>query len=201
MCFNGASVSIPAVVLLLAPCVCLAAGPAVPPVAERFLKMFDDLRSVEAQPAASRRHIEVAFQEHEINEYLKYSLQATPRPGVESSTLKIFANNYISTVTLVDFDAIERWKPGTIPALLRPILRGKHPVWVDYRFGTSNGTLTFSVEKAYYGDLRLPAILVQQMIAIVAARQPEHYDTGKPLPLPFGLRHLWTEGQALKAAN
>jgi hypothetical protein len=32
------------------------------------------------------------------------------------------------------------------------------------------------VEKAYYGNLRLPAILVQQMIAIVAARQPEHYD-------------------------
>jgi hypothetical protein len=51
------------------------------------------------------------------------------------------------------------------------------------------------VEKAYYQDVRLPAFFVQKMIQIVAERQPEKYDTSKPLPLPFGLRRLWTTSQ------
>ena len=33
-------------------------------------------------------------------------------PGIRSVTVKVFAYNYISTFTAVDFDAIERWKPN-----------------------------------------------------------------------------------------
>jgi hypothetical protein len=178
-----------------------AAEPVPPPVVGKFLAMFDRLRAAEAQPPNTRPHVEVAMPESEINEYMQYSLRATPRPGVESVNIKIFPKNYISTFTVVDFDAIERWKPGTIPTLLRPVLRGKQSVWVDYRFGTSNGALTFSVEKAYYDKVRLPAFLVEKMISIVASRQPEHYDTSKAMPLPFALKNLWTDGQTLKATN
>jgi hypothetical protein len=39
------------------------------------------------------------------------------------------------------------------------------------------------------------------MIQVVASRQPEHYDTSKPMPLPFSLRQMWTEDQVLKANN
>jgi hypothetical protein len=39
------------------------------------------------------------------------------------------------------------------------------------------------------------------MIQIVAARQPEKYDTSKPLPLPFGLRRIWTEEQLTAGEN
>jgi hypothetical protein len=123
---------------------------------------------------------------------MRYSLHATPRPGLDSVTVKIFPQNYVSTFTVVDFDAIERWKPGTIPVVLRP---------VDYRFSAANSKVTFSVEKAYYDSIRLPAFFVGKMIEIVAARQPEHYDTTKPLPLPFGLRNLWTENQTIKGNN
>lgn len=178
-----------------------AGTPAIPPAAERFLGMFAQLREAEAQPPAARRNLTVALQEGEINEYMRYALRTTPRPGIESVTVKIFPKNYVSTFTVVDFDAIERWKPGTIPTLLRPALRGKQSVWVDYRFATANAALTFSVEKAYYGSLRLPAFVVEKMIAIVAARQPERYDTTKPLPLPFHLQRVWTEGQTLRANN
>jgi hypothetical protein len=63
---------------------------------------------------------------------------------------------------------------------------------VDYRFHAEDSRLTFSVEKAYYENIRLPAFFVQRMISIVAARQPEKYDTSKPLPTPFGLKRIQT---------
>lgn len=165
-----------------------AAPAADSPVATKFLALFDQLRQAQEHPAP------VAFQltDTEINEYLRYSLKATPRPGLESVTLKAFPNNYVSTFTVVDFDAVERWKPGTIPSALRPVLKGKKSIWVDYRFQTNNAKVTFSVEKAYYQNVWLPAFFVQKMIQIVAARQPEKYDTSRPLPLPFGLRRVWT---------
>jgi hypothetical protein len=81
---------------------------------------------------------------------------------------------------------VEKWKPGTIPGILRPVLNGKKSIWVDYRFEDDNGKMTFSVEKADYGGLRLPAFFVQEMIKIVAARQRKEYDTSKPMPPPFG---------------
>lgn len=179
----------------------LAADPSVPPVAQKFLALFDELRQAEAQPAASRRHVSFALSEQEINDYMRYALRTTPRPGLDSVTIKIFPQNYVSTFTVVDFDAVERWKPGTIPGILRPVLHGKQSVWVDYRFTAGNSNATFSVEKAYYDKIPLPSFFVQKMIQIVAARQPEHYDASKPLPLPFGLRQVWTEGQIVKGNN
>jgi len=183
-----------------------ADGPAgasdIPPVATKFLGLFDRLRAAD-DPNAKGGHQHVAFQftEAEINEYMQYSLKTLPRPGVQSVTVKIFPKNYVSTFTVVDFDAVEQWKPGTIPKLLRPMLSGKKSVWVDYRFQANDGKGTFTVEKAYYGDVRLPAFVVEKMIEIVASRQPEHYDTSKPLPLPFGLRQVWTTEHTVAGQN
>ena len=39
------------------------------------------------------------------------------------------------------------------------------------------------------------------MIQIVAARQPEKYDTSKPMPIPFGLRKVWTTEQLIYGNN
>lgn len=178
-----------------------AADPSLPPVAQKLLRMFQELREAGAQPAAVRQHVSFALSDREINDYMIYSLRTTPRPGLNSVTVKIFPHNYVSTFTTVDFDAVERWKPGTIPGILRAILHGKQSIWVDYRFTTTNSKITFSVEKAYYGSIRLPAFFVEKMIQIVAARQPEHYDTSKPVAMPFSLRQVWTESQTVKGNN
>ena len=177
------------------------AGASIPPAATKFLNLFRQLRAAEAMPAAARPRVAFAVSATEINEYMKYSLGVTPRPGLDSVTVKVFPANYISTFTVLDFDAVERWKPGTIPLLLKPFLHGKKTIWVDFRFQTASFRATLSVEKAYYNDIRLPAFFVQKAIEIVAARQPEHYDTSKPVPLPFGLRQLWTENQVVKGGN
>lgn len=170
-----------------------ALGAAQPPAVTKMLALFARLQTAQQQKAAGKASpVQFQISESELNGYMSHSLRATPRPGVHSVQVKIFPRNYISTFTVVDFDAVERWKPGTVPALLRPVLNGRKSVWVDYRFRAENGLATFSVEKAYFQSIRLPAYFVEKMIQIVAARQPEKYDTTKPLPLPFGLRRITT---------
>ena len=173
-----------------------------PPVATKFLGLFDQLRTAQEKKAHGE-HQNVAFQfsDSEIDEYMRYSLRVTPRPGLESVTLKVFPQNYISTYTVIDFDAVEHWHPGTIPTLLKPVLNGKKTIWVDYRIQAQNHQLSFSVEKAYYQSIRLPAFFVNKMIQIVAARQPEKYDTSKPMPIPFGLRQIWTSDHTIQGQN
>jgi len=182
----------------------LAAEPTLPPppVAEKVLRLFDQLRAADASRKAGKyQHVSFQLTDAEINEYMRYALKTSARPGVDSVTVKLFPHNYISTFTVIDFDAVERWKPGTIPGILRPVLNGKKSVWVDYRFQADAGRATFSVEKAYYENLRLPAFLVAKMIEIVAAKQPEKYDTSKPLPLPFGLQRISTADHSLMGQN
>jgi hypothetical protein len=180
-----------------------AATEASPPlVVTRFVGLFDRLRAAQMQAAAGvPEHVSFQLTEIEINEYMRYTLRATPRPGLNSVTVKLFPHNYVSTFTVVDFDAVERWRPGTIPAPLRLALNGRKSVWVDCRFQADHSRMTFSVEKAFYQNLRLPAFLVEKMIQIVAARQPEKYDTSKPLPIPFGLRQIWTTEHVIQGEN
>ncbi len=176
-----------------------AVPPARPPAVAKMLDLFGRLRAAPTSAGAER--VQVQLYENEINRYMIYSLGVTPRPGLESVSVKIFPYNYVSTYTVVDFDAVERWKPGTIPTLLKPVLNGKKAIWVDYRFRAENGLATFSVEKAYFQSIRIPAIVVEKMIQIVASRQPEKYDTSRPLPLPFGLRNLSTGTHVINGAN
>ena len=189
-------------VVIITAALALSAADAPPPVAQKFYKLFDDLRAAQADKAKGvNKTVNFQLAEREINDYMVYSLKTTPRPGLQSVTIKLFPQNYISTFTVIDFDAVEKWHPGTIPTLLKPILSGKKSIWVDYRIQADNGQATFSVEKAYYNDIRIPAFVVQKAIHVVAARQPEHYDTDKPLPLPFGLRKVWTGEHQVSGVN
>jgi len=115
--------------------------------------------------------------------------------------VKISGNDSIATLAKVDFDAVERWHPGTIPAALRPVLKGKKSIAIDFHIHADNSALTFTVEKARYEDVALPGIFVEKVIEMVAARQPEKYDTTKPVPLPFGLRKIWTSEKTVQGHN
>jgi hypothetical protein len=182
--------------------------PLVPPAVaggpvERMLGFFDSLRQAGREQAAHRAvpHVEARFADGEVNEYLAYSLKTAPRPGVKSIHIECADGNYIATTVVADLDALERWKPGTIPFALRWALSGIKTLRVDLRFRQPTDRLVgLSVEKAYYQDLRIPALVVQEMMRILAARQPEHYDTNH-LMLPMGLRRMWTTGHTISAMN
>jgi len=179
-----------------------ADGPPPPAIATKFLDLFERLRTAQ-EKSAEGEHQQVAFQlsETEVNDYMRYALKTTPRPGLDSVTVKFFPKDYVSTFTRVDFDAVERWKPGTIPAGLRPILKGKKAISIDCRIHVLDSKMTFTVEKARYEVMALPAFFIEKMIHIVAARQPEKYDTAKPLPLPFGLSKLAISEHLMKGSN
>lgn len=193
------------ILVSLAGALALAAAPVggTSPAVPKVLDLFQRLQTAEQSKAQKKSFDRVQFRltEAEVNEYAQHALRVTPRPGLESLTIKIFPQNYYATFAVVDFDAVERWKPGTIPAVLKPVLTGKKSIRVDYRVEANDGLVTFEVEKAYFGSIRLPAFFVQKVIEIVAARQPEHYDTTKPVPLPFGLRKVWTRDKVVMGEN
>jgi hypothetical protein len=178
------------------------ANPSLPPVAFKIHTIFAQLREAEESGKKGQKQ-PGSFQlsEAEVNEYIKYSLAADPRPGVKNAIVKFFSNNYLSTLVTLDFDAVERWKPGTIPVLLKPILAGQKSIRVDYRFGAHNGLFTFSVEKSYFQNVWIPALVTQKMIEVVLSRQREKVDASKPIPLPFGLKEAWTGNQLLHGQN
>ena len=164
---------------------------------------FDSLRKAGTEQAAHRAvpHVEARFADGEVNEYLTHALKTAPRPGVRSIHIECADGNYIATTVVADLDALDRWKPGTIPLALRWALSGTKSLRVDLRFRqTTDKLVGLSVEKAYYQDLRIPALLVQELMRILAARQPEHYDTNH-LMLPMGLRRMWTTGHTISAMN
>ena len=170
---------------------------------EKMLDFFGRLRKAEAEQAAHRAvpHVETRFSDGEVNEYLAYALKTRPRPGVKSIHVEFANGNYIATTVMADLDALERWKPGTIPGGLRWVLSGTKSLRVDLRFRqTTDKLVGLSVEKAYYQDLRIPALVVEAMMKILAARQPEHYDLNH-LTLPMRLRRMWTTGHTISGMN
>src|SRR5260370_1357753 len=102
-----------------------AASPVQTPAVTKMLNLF---QALQASQSHNSQRVSFSLTESELNEYLSYSLQTVPRPGIRSVAVKVFAYNYISTFTVIDFDAIERWKPGTVPALLRPVLNGNKAI-------------------------------------------------------------------------
>ena len=137
--------------------------------------------------------MEFRLTQEEINDYLVYTLQKTPRPGVESVFVKLYPYNYVSSFLVIDFDAVERARPGTIPFVLRPLLKGKKQVLLDLRFKVQDGLATFDIEKAYYGSSHLPNAFAETLLETVASLQAEQYDVSHPVPLPFGLKQVSTE--------
>jgi hypothetical protein len=173
------------------------------PAVTKVLNLFNSLNQAQAAKAAGQpvQKVNFALTDAEVNEYLRHARTVNPRPGLDNMRVQFYPSNYVATLVTIDFDAVEKFRPGTVPTLLRPILSGKRAVQVDVRLQPANGATTFSVEKASFESIRIPAFVVEQMIAAVASRQKEKYDTTKPVPLPFGLRTISTDQGKVTGAN
>ncbi len=179
------------------------AAQAESPAVTKVLNLFNSLNQAQAAKSAGQPAQKVSFTltDAEVNEYLRHASRVNPRPGLDSMRVQFYPSNYVATLVTIDFDAVEKFRPGTVPTLLRPILSGKRAVQVDIRLQPTAGATTFSVEKASFESIRIPAFVVEQMIAAVGSRQKEKYDTTKPVPLPFGLRTISTDLGKVSGAN
>ena len=167
----------------------------IPPQVHKILNLMDDLR------ATPRKPVDFRLTQEEVNDYLVYSLQKTPRPGVESIFVKFYPHNYLSNFLVIDFDAVERSRPGTIPLVLRPLLKGKKEILFDIRFKVQDALATFDIEKAYYGSVHLPNVFAETLLETIASLQAEQYDLSHPVPLPFGLKQISTDSGVVTGKN
>jgi hypothetical protein len=164
--------------------------------------MLDLLASLWAydRRGRNRQGQQISFEipEGEINDYLAYSLQVVRRPGIEQVTLKLLPHNEVQATAVIDFDAVGHWNPGTVPLRLRPALSGKRAIYLEAQFEAHNGVLNFTLTSAQDSDHKpIPADVAESILRSLGAQQPEQYDTGGPIQLPFGLQRVWTESQML----
>lgn len=171
----------------------------LPPVAPiptpEALKVLDIFSRLQATP---RQPVSFHLSDDEVNRYLVYALQKIPRPGIDSVAMKFFPHNYLSTLTVIDFDAIERWSPGLVPGFLD--LNGKKALWIDLRFTVDKQTMSYAVEKAFYQDKPIPRFLAEKIIQLVGSRQPEHMGA-QEMPVPFGLTAIHTGEHYIEGQN
>lgn len=166
---------------------------AVPtPASMKILGILSKLTTVPRQPVSFR------LSDDEVNQYLTYALLSSPRPGLDSVRVKFFPHDYVSTFTVIDFDAIKRWSPGLVPGFFG--LSSKKGIWIDIRFSVENGKMSYKIEKALYQDKKLPEWLAEKIIQTIGAQQPENFG-GEEMPVPLGLRQIKTGEHYVEAEN
>ncbi len=166
---------------------------------DRVLELLDMLwRHARSGVRPEAEKIGFELPEQQINEYLAYSLRAAPRPGVSGATVELLPGNEIHAVIEIDFGTVANWKSGLAGSLPQPFLSGRQPVRVDLQFEAENGMLTFAVKQAVgpAGTTIVNSVVVG-LIQALGLHQPEQYNASGPIPLPFGLRRMWTRKQVL----
>jgi outer membrane protein OmpA-like peptidoglycan-associated protein len=168
------------------------AAPLATPATARILDVLSRLGASPRQPVRFR------LSDDEVNQYIRYSLLRTPRSGIDSVAVKFFPHNYVSTLTVIDFDALEHWSPGLVPGFLD--LNGKKALWIDVRFTVDHGTLGYKIEKVFYQNKPLPHMLAEKIIQVIGSRQPENAG-GQEMPVPFALQRIETGEHYVEAEN
>jgi hypothetical protein len=136
--------------------------------------------------------------ERAVNEYLAYVLRTKPRPGISAVTVTLLPNNEVSGVVEIDFNTVNLWNPELLPEALRPLLSGKQTIKVNAHIESRNGTFTVTFKDVHGPDGKLLSNKpMTDLLQTIGSRQPESYDTAKPLPLPFGLKRIWTGKQSV----
>jgi hypothetical protein len=75
---------------------------------------------------------------------------------------------------------------------------GKRLVKVNAHFESSNGNVSFALKDATGPNGKpFDAKIMNDLLRSLGTKQPEAYDTSKPLPLPFGLKRIWTDKQSI----
>jgi hypothetical protein len=149
------------------------------------------LKSLQSPDRASRR-VTFKISESEINEYLAYSLRVTPRPGIRKLSVRLNPDNAFSVRTVMDFTAIQKWHPWILPDALKAIASSEPVVEMEVKFQAQESYGTFKLKSVGGLAGALLADAAVWVIQAIGLHQPEYYDTMRPIPLPFGLRRIWT---------
>ena len=166
--------------------------------AMQIVDLLASLTRVDPDGKVLARKIGFEIPERAVNEYLAYSLRNRPRPGISAITVTLLPKNDISATIEIDFNSIKQWTPELLPEPLRPLLSGKQALQLNAHFETRNGSFTFTLKDVLGPDGKpLVNKIMTDLLQSLGSHQPESYDAAKPITLPFGLKRVWTEKQAV----
>jgi hypothetical protein len=145
--------------------------------------------------------VEFRFSEAEVNRWAAAELKGRKYTGIETATFKFFDGNYVSTLSRVDFDQVQKWQHGALPRMVTMLLNGRRTVWVDFRFASpGGGQIALRVEKAFIDGVSVPAGVANAMLAAVAYAVDEPNPT-ELFDMPIELDRIWTAGRHLRGVN
>jgi hypothetical protein len=179
--------------------------PAIAPASGEFtqgaLQIVDLLASLakfDPDGKVPARKIGFEIPERAVNEYLAYSLRKRPRPGISTITVTLLPKNDVSAAIEIDFSSIKQWAPELLPEPLRPLMTGKQTLQLNAHFEARNGSFTFTLKDVHGPDGKpLATKIMTDLLQSLGSHQPESYDAARPITLPFGLKRVWTEKQAV----
>jgi hypothetical protein len=136
--------------------------------------------------------------ESAINDYLAYSLRVKPRPGIVAVRVSLLPKNQVALEVEIDFDSIVKWNSWTPPDFLRSMLSGRQTMRLNVEFAVNNGRVIMNWKDAQGpGGSAILNNIAAGLLQAIGLHQPESYDTTQPIPLPFGLKRIWTEKQLI----
>ena len=132
----------------------------------------------------------VRLSETELNAYMQHAVIRKTRFGIQSVYIKLMGGNRLGTTTTIDFDKVAVEDESLAIRMVRSLLSGRKQIYVEGVVTTDKGMGQFSLEKAYFGSVRLPVYFIEKVINFLGHRQNPPVDTSKPVPLPYGLKKL-----------
>lgn len=178
----------------------LLAQTSAKPITPQTTVVEDLLRSLwvydeDGRPSGSRN---IGFQlpESLVNSYLEASLSAKPRPMIASMQVQLRSGNRCIVEAKINFDELRAKEPSLFSGAAKKEFRGLKLVRAELQFSVNSGFLSFQA-KPLESQVTPSQDLLTSMIRRIAAQQPEKIDTTHKIPVPFGLRKLWTEDRKL----
>jgi hypothetical protein len=148
--------------------------------------------------ARSGRTVTFDFSEDLINAYVKTLILTGNRRGASSASVSFQGDGGVALALTVDLAQLKEWDE----ALCEAASKAKSPtIQVVFRFKRQEGrpaVYLASVSKTKDG---LSPELAKSVLQVVASHQPEHFNLGAPIVVPFGLRTVRVSPRSIYAST
>lgn len=143
---------------------------------------------VKGKPVAPQR---VTFTDRELNAWLSEDGKANVPVGLVSPVVTFTGPGKLTVHGMVDLDAVRKSRER---GMLDPMnyLSGTMAIAMNGVLTGAAGQGTFDVESASLGNVTVPKILLQELIAYFSKSSefPDGITLARPFPLPAGVRDL-----------
>lgn len=144
--------------------------------------------------------LKTTITEREANAYLEQEMSDDLPTGVVAPSISMLGAGRVTGRAVVDLDRVRREMKAR--SVFNPIryLSGRLPVVATGAIRTANGVARFQFESASVGGVRVPKVVLQQIVGYYSRseRYPSGVSLDDPFALPAAIREIQVErGQAV----